>query len=184
MTAIVPARLVSVIVPCRNEAAHIEAFCCSVAAQRLPPGWALEVVVADGASDDGTRAALDALAARDPRFVVIDNPRRIVSTGLNAAIACSRGEVLVRMDVHTTYAADYVARCLAALAASGADNVGGPWRAEAAADAAPMQRAVAAVFQSRWLAGGARSRSLDYSGEVDTVYLGAWPRATFERFGG
>jgi hypothetical protein len=34
------------------------------------------------------------------------------------------------------------------------------------------------------VAGGARSRSLVYEGEVDTVYLGCWPRATFERFGG
>ena len=32
-------RIVSVIVPCRNEAAHIEAFCASATAQRLPPGW-------------------------------------------------------------------------------------------------------------------------------------------------
>ena len=184
MTAMAPARLVSVIVPCRNEAAHIAAFCASATAQRLPPAWSLEVVVADGRSDDGTRALLDALATRDPRFAVIDNPRRIVSTGLNAAIARARGEVIVRMDVHTTYAPDYVAQCLAALEASGADNVGGPWRAEAGAHAAPMQRAIAAVFQSRWLAGGARSRALDYTGPVDTVYLGAWPRATFERFGG
>jgi hypothetical protein len=46
-----------------------------------------------------------------------------------------------------------------------------------------MQRAIAAVFQSRWVAGLARSRDLAYEGEVDTVYLGCWPRATFERFG-
>ena len=34
------------------------------------------------------------------------------------------------------------------------------------------------------MAGGARSRSLAYEGEVDTVYLGCWPRETFDRFGG
>ena len=177
-------RLVSVIVPCRNETDYIEPFCASLAAQRLPVGWSLEVVIADGQSDDGTRARLDALAAGDARFAVIDNPRRIVAAGLNAAIARARGAIIMRMDVHTTYAPDYVARCLAAVEASGADNVGGPWRAEAAADAPPTQRAIVAVFQSRWLAGGARSRALDYNGDVDTVYLGAWPRATFERFGG
>ena len=108
-------KLASIIVPCRNEAAHIEAFCASAAAQSLPAGWSLEVVVADGASDDGTRRRLDALAARDARFVVIDNPARIVSAGLNRALAAARGEVIVRMDVHTVYAADYVAACLATL---------------------------------------------------------------------
>lgn len=173
-------RVVSVIVPCRNERGHIEAFCAGVAQQVLPEGWSLEVVVADGRSDDGTAEALQRFAAQDARFQLIDNPAGIVSAGLNRALERARGEVIVRMDVHTTYAADYVARCLEALAASGADNVGGPWRAEGET---PMQRAIAAAFQSRWLAGGARSRQLGYDGWVDTVYLGCWPRATFERFG-
>lgn len=174
-------RLVSAIVPCRNERAHIEAFWACIARQRLPEGWSLEVVVADGRSDDGTAEWLRERAASDARLLVIDNPGRIVSTGLNRALAASRGDVIVRMDVHTTYADDYIARCLEALAATGADNVGGPWRAEGRT---PMQRAIAAAFQSRWLAGGARSRQLDHDGWVDTVYLGCWPRATFERYGG
>ncbi|MCU0923257.1 MAG: glycosyltransferase family 2 protein, partial [Burkholderiaceae bacterium] len=89
--------------------------------------------------------------------------------------------VIVRMDVHTRYAPDYVAQCLAALQRSGADNVGGPWRAEGTGG---WGRAIAAAFQSRWVAGGARSRDLAFEGEVDTVYLGCWPRASFQRFGG
>ena len=119
----------------------------------------------------------------------IDNPGRIVSTGLNRALDAARGEVLVRMDVHTEYAADYVAQCLAALERSGADNVGGAWRAEPdpgvdpASAAGAWQRAIALAFQSPAVAGGALSRRLDYEGLADTVYLGAWPRATFERFG-
>jgi succinoglycan biosynthesis protein ExoA len=140
--------------------------------------------VADGQSDDGTRELLARIATEEPRVVWIDNPGRIVSTGLNAALKLAIGEAVVRMDVHTEYADDYVAQCLLALAQTGADNVGGPWRAVAEEGAAPMQRAVAAAFQSRWVAGGALSRQLDYNGWADTVYLGAWPRSTFERFGG
>lgn len=177
-------KTVSVIVPCRNERRHVEAFCASALAQQLPEGWTLQLVLADGESDDGTRALLDALAAREPRLAVIDNPGRIVSTGLNRALAVATGEIIVRMDVHTEYAPDYVAQCIAALAATGADNVGGPWHAEPDADGDEMQHAVAAAFQSRWVAGGAASRRLDFDGRVDTVYLGAWPRATFDRFGG
>jgi glycosyltransferase involved in cell wall biosynthesis len=175
---------VSIIVPCRNERGHIEAFCRSALAQQLPAGWQLQLVIADGQSDDGTRAQLVTLAAEDARVQVIANPRRIVSCGLNLALAEATGTVIVRMDVHTEYASDYVAQCLAALARSGADNVGGPWHAQPDAKAGPTQRAVAAAFQSRWVAGGARSRQLDYDGEVDTVYLGCWPRASIDRFGG
>ncbi|WP_157263597.1 glycosyltransferase family 2 protein [Azohydromonas aeria] len=173
--------LVSVIVPCRNERAHIAAFCASVRAQRLPAPWRLELLVADGESDDGTRLELRRLAPADAALRVIDNPGRIVSCGLNRALAAARGEIVVRMDVHSTYAPDYVAQCVEALARSGAAVVGGPWRAEGVE---PWQRAIAAAFQSRWVSGGARSRQLDYEGEADTVYLGAWRRETFERFGG
>src|SRR5262249_48758811 len=141
----------------------------------------VEWLVADGDSDDGTREQLDARARRDGRLLVIDNPRHIAPTGLNACLARASGEVIVRLDVHTTYAGDYLAQCLAALERSGADNVGGPW---VAAGDTPMQRAIAAAFQSRWVVGGARSRDTTYEGPADTVYLGCWPRASFERFGG
>ena len=53
------------------------------------------------------------------------------------------------MDLHTVYADDYIAECLAALARSGADNVGGPWRAEGRGR---WGRAIAAAFQSPFAA--------------------------------
>ena len=124
------ARIVSVIVPCRNERDHIEAFCRSVAAQQVPEGWTLEVWVADGLSDDGTRERLSAWCAQDARFHMIDNPGRIVSCGLNRCIEASHGEFIVRLDVHTVYAPDYISRCLAVWQETGADNVGGPWLAQ------------------------------------------------------
>jgi succinoglycan biosynthesis protein ExoA len=177
-------RIVSVIAPCRNERRYIEAFSSSVLKQQLPPAWCLQVVVADGQSDDGTREILERIAATEPRVVCVDNPAGIVSVGLNAALQAATGEVIIRMDVHSEYADDYIAQCLVAQAETGADNVGGAWRAEPEANAGAMQRAVAAAFQSRWVAGGALSRDASYNGWVDTVYLGAWPRKTFERFGG
>ena len=178
-------RLVSVIVPCRNERDHILPFCQSVAAQSVPEGWALEVIVADGLSDDRTRDLLTEWCRHDPRFQMIDNPGRIVSSGLNRCIEQARGDFIVRLDVHTVYAPDYIAWCLTTWQATGADNVGGPWRAEGGQGSEHVvQRAVAAAFQSRLVAGGARSRDLAFEGEVDTVYLGSWPRQTFERFGG
>jgi glycosyltransferase involved in cell wall biosynthesis len=168
---------VSVIVPCRNEAAHLPHFLQGVFAQRLPAGCSLEVIVADGDSDDGTRAELQRWQAREPGLAVIDNPQRIVSTGLNAAIAAARGEVVVRMDVHTSYAPDYIALCAQVLAETGADCVGGAWR--------PVgEGAIAHAFRSRFGSGGAASRREGYSGEVDTVYLGAWRRDTLIALGG
>ncbi|MBS0390903.1 MAG: glycosyltransferase family 2 protein [Proteobacteria bacterium] len=173
-------RLISVIAPCRNEAAFIDAFCDSVLRQRLPGGWTMEVLIADGMSDDGTRERLQARCAADPRLLCVDNPGRIVSTGLNACIARARGEVIARLDIHSEFAPDYLACCIEQLARSGADNVGGPWVARGSG---PMGAAIAAAFQCRWVVGGARSRDLAYEGEVDTVYLGCWRREAFTRYG-
>ena len=183
VSAVSSVNTVSIIAPCRNEHAHIDSFCADALAQQLPAPWRLELCIADGESDDGTRERLQALAAADARLRWVSNPGRIVSCGLNQALALAQGEVIVRMDIHTSYACDYVAQCLAALAETGADNVGGPWCAEPAAGAGATALAVAAAFQSAAVAGGADSRRLGFAGWVDTVYLGCWPRATFQRFG-
>jgi len=177
-------RIVSIVVPCRNERDHIANLCAAVRQQVLPQDWTIELVVADGESDDGTREWLEQHAASSPGLRLVPNPGRIVSTGLNAAIRAVQGEVIVRWDVHTRYADDYVSQCLATLERTGADNVGGPWQAQAAVPGTALANAIAASFQSRWVAGGARSRQLDYDGPVDTVYLGAWPRSVLERLGG
>jgi len=169
--------LISVIVPCRNEAAFIDAFLSAVLAQRLSNGDSLEVVIADGHSDDGTRERLREWGLREPRLRVVDNPAGITPVALNLAIAGSQGDVVVRMDVHTDYAPDYVAMCAQVLGETGADCVGGAWRP--AGDSA-----IAHAFRSRFGSGGAASRRADFSGPVDTVYLGAWRRDRIRELGG
>jgi glycosyltransferase involved in cell wall biosynthesis len=169
--------LISVIVPCRNEVAFIEAFVQAVLAQRLAQRDALELVIADGASDDGTRARLDAAAAHDARLRVVDNPERITPVALNRAIAASLGEIIVRMDVHTTYAPDYIAMCAQVLAETGADCVGGAWR--------PVgDSAIALAFRSRFGSGGAAARRAAHTRAGDTHELGAWKRETLIALGG
>src|ERR1700758_779557 len=98
---------VSVIVPCRNEVNAIDSFLDSLLKQDLA-GVDWEVVIADGMSDDGTREKLRRICDQDCRVRVIDNPMRIASTGLNAAIRAARNDIILRMDVHTEYKSDYI----------------------------------------------------------------------------
>jgi succinoglycan biosynthesis protein ExoA len=174
-----PFPVVSIIIPVRNERKSITACLDGVLAQDYPQDR-LEVLIADGMSDDGSRAILADFCARDCRVRVIDNPGRIVSTGLNAAIRQAQGEVIVRMDAHTEYAPDYVRTCVEVLGATRADNVGGPARTRADTY---WQRAIAAAYHSSFSCGGSRFHDPDYEGEVDTVTYGCWPKATFDRFG-
>ncbi len=172
--------LVSVILACRCEGGHIRETLASILAQ-APPDGGFEIVVADGMSEDGTREALHEIASSDPRVRVVDNPARLTSAGLNAAIGSAVGQILVRMDAHTCYAPDYLRQCVSVLRSTGADNVGGPWVAQAEGY---VGEAIAAAFQSPFAVGGARSHAPRYEGEVDTVYLGCWRKDAFRRFGG
>ena len=170
---------VSLIVPCRNEKHYIEPCIRSLLAQDLPAGR-FEIIVADGLSNDSTRDILAQLAAEYACLRLVDNPGRIVSTALNTAIREARGQIIVRIDVHTQYAPDYVRQCLEVLHEIGADNVGGPGVAQGTGY---LGRAVAAAFQSPFAVGGARWHNPHYTGPVDTVHLGCWPREVFDRIG-
>jgi succinoglycan biosynthesis protein ExoA len=169
----------SFIVPCRNEAGTIRAFLESLLAQDLT-GVEWEALIADGMSDDGTRAILEEYSRREARIRVIDNPGRIASTGLNAAVMAARGEIIVRMDAHTEYAPDYIKQCATVLEETGADNAGGPARTKASG---LLQRAIAAAYHSRYSTGGARFHNDDYEGPVDTVAYGCWRKETLLRVG-
>src|SRR2546427_6153065 len=171
--------VVTVVMPIRNESAFIGDSLKAVLAQDYPRG-ALEVIVADGESTDGTREVVEGFQSDHPNLRLIDNPGRIVPCGLNLAIGQALGDIIVRVDGHTIVAPDYVSQCVAALERTGADNVGGRMRARGDGR---FGEAVALATSSRFGVGGARFHYSDREETVDTVYLGAWWRHTFNRLG-
>jgi glycosyltransferase involved in cell wall biosynthesis len=176
---------VSVLVPVRNESAHIESSVAAMCAQRFP--GTVEFLFADGESDDDTRETLERLALDDPRIVVLDNPRRITPSGLNVCLRRARGEFVARMDAHTYYPPDYLARGVERLRRGDTEWVSGP--------AVPLpvgrvSRAVALALQT-WIGqGGSRKWQGATDGEapereLDTgVFGGVWRRSTVLEFGG
>jgi len=170
---------VTIAMPAYNEERYIEACIASVQAQDYPRNL-IEIAIADGRSTDRTREIIAQLAAADPRIHVIDNPARLQAAGLGLIVKQAAGDVIVRMDVHCEYAPDYVRRCVETLDRTGADNVGGAQRAKARTF---FQRALCAALTSPLGVGGAKYRSADAEGFVDTVFLGAFRRRVFEAVG-
>jgi succinoglycan biosynthesis protein ExoA len=170
---------VTIAMPAYNEEHYLEACIASVQAQDYPREL-IEILVADGGSTDRTRNILAALTATDPRIKLVDNPARLQAAGLGEMVKRATGDIVVRMDVHAEYAPDYVRRCVETLERTGADNVGGAQRAKART---PFQHALCAALASPLGVGGARYRSADAEGYVDTVFLGAFRRRVFETVG-
>lgn len=172
---------VTVIMPIRNEADFIARSLGAVATQDYPADR-MEILVADGMSTDDTRRIVED-TARSAKFpiVIIDNHGKIVPTGWNAALKAAKGEIIVRVDGHTIIAPNYVSACVAALERTGADNVGGRMDAVGESDWA---KAIALATSSPFGVGGARFHYATGEEYVDTVYMGAWRRETFDKIGG
>ena len=169
---------VDVVMPIRDEAAHLEAALASVRAQRYP--GELRIALGVGPSDDGTEALAARLAEGADDLVVVANPSGRTPSALNLAIAAGSAPVVVRVDGHSELAPGYVRRAVEVLARTGAANVGGVQRPE---PTTPFERAVADATSSLLGTGGATYRLGRAAGPTDTVYLGVFDRASIEAVG-
>lgn len=174
----------SILVPVLDEARWLERTAAAIAAQDVDGG--IEMLFVDGGSRDGSREILARLAAADERISVLDNPERVIPAALNRGLRAARGTYVARMDAHTIYPHDYVARGIARLRRGDVEWVTGPAVPDAASGFA---RCVAAALGSSLGQGGSSKWSQAGGGpdevELDTgVFAGVWPRATLERLGG
>lgn len=170
--------LVSIIMPVRNESQYIGCALQAVLTQDYPSDH-LEIIIADGESDDDTLAQIEALVGDDERILVFSNHQRHQTYGLNQAIQLSRGDIIVRVDGHTIIAPNYVWTCVHTLQQTGAHCVGGK---QYTVGLTPMGQAIANASTS-WFSVPSQYRISNLDGPTDTVFMGAWPRSVFDRVG-
>jgi len=174
------AKTVSILTPCRNEADTI-ANCVHNLYAFHPLEGGHEVIVIDGMSDDGTRETLHQLQKRYPDLIVLDNPNRFVSAGMNIGIKQAVGEYIVRADVRCLHPATYLLDLLALSKRSGADNVGGVL--VPVSEDRYIPKSIRFAYKSRIAMGGALRDRGDFEGETDTVYGGCFKKETLLRIG-
>jgi glycosyltransferase involved in cell wall biosynthesis len=189
--------------PIRNEAAFIRRSLAAVLDQDFPPNL-IEVLVVDGMSDDGTREIVHNLIYRRHEIAagaptdypdtplitnnispiyLIDNPGKIVPTGLNAAIRRAKGEVIIIIGGHAVIERDYVRRCVDSLMRTGTDCVGG---ALDSIGIGYVGTAIAAAMSSPFGIGGSGFRIATVDAEpklTDTVPFPAYRHEVFKQVG-
>jgi glycosyltransferase involved in cell wall biosynthesis len=172
----------SVLLPCRNEEAHIADCLRSILAGDYPNDL-MEILVIDGESTDTTPDIVREIARDHPEIELLRNSAGITPAGLNAGIRRAKGSVIARVDGHARLPTDYFRQLVRALRDYGADCVGG----------------VCEIRPSRWSAyGAALARALNHRFgvgnspfrvgapevcEADTALFGCWPRDLFDRVG-
>lgn len=178
MTAENTDELVSIIVPARNEESSIGA---TLDALRRQDYANLQIIVADGASTDGTVRVVERHIADDPRVELVHNPGRITPMALNVALAAARGPWLVRMDAHSIVDPGYVRTAVTRLREGSWGGVGG--RKDGTATT-PAGRAIAAALGSRFGVGGSVYHHGVTEQEVDHIPFGAYPTELVRSLGG
>jgi len=172
--------LISILIPIRNEAAYIQRCLEAVLAQDYPADR-LEILIADGLSQDGTREILIELQEAHPLINVFDNPAGIVPTALNILIPEAKGEILIRVDGHCVIAPDYVSNCVTHLQEAQVDGVGGPMQSIGEDH---NSKVIALAMSSKFGVGGSSFRTVSGKTKlVDTVPFPAYAREIFDKVG-
>jgi glycosyltransferase involved in cell wall biosynthesis len=136
----------SVVVPCLNEAEHIERCVMAALKTIAQSGIRGEVIVADNGSDDGSAELAEIAGAR-----VVHEPRRGYGSAYMAGFAAARGAYVVMADADLTYDFDEIPRFVAELDA-GADMIIGDRMQNIHPGAMPwLHRYIGNPFLSRFL---------------------------------
>jgi glycosyltransferase involved in cell wall biosynthesis len=165
--------------PVLNEEAHLADSVQSILAQSYPSD--VELIIALGPSHDDTNKIAKALAKKDARIKLLDNPRGLTTVGLNAAIKIAKHDYIVRIDAHSEPEQNYFQDGIQILLEQDADEVGGIMQAKGRS---AFQKAVAYAYTSRWGIGAASYHVGGKAGEAESAYLGIFKKSALERVGG
>jgi len=176
-------KTVSIIVPCYNEEKTIAKLLDGLRIQQFPI-QDLEIIIADGLSEDKTRQVIEAYQQDFPNLSIqiVDNVQKTIPSGLNAAIRAASGEVIIRLDAHSIPATDYIVRCVEHLRQGIAENVGGVWDIQPGSENW-IGRSIAAAASHPLGVGDAGYRYSTKPAYVDTVPFGAYRRDLLEKIG-
>ena len=174
-----PKRQISIILPVLNEADHLEESLRSILSQDYLGD--IEIILAIGPSHDGTEKIAQALADKDSRIVLVENPSGRTASALNIAIAATKYSIVVRVDGHSQIPNNYLSLVSKIIEETGAVNVGGVMDAQGRT---LFERGVARAMKSALGVGASRFHTGGAAGEVDTVYLGAFRKQALIAVGG
>ena len=174
---------VSLVIPCRNEQTHIAKCLDSIFANDYPKDR-MEILVVDAVSTDRTWETLAEYQRNWPQIRILDNPGKLTPIAMNIGLRQARGEVILKIDAHSTYPRDYISKCMESLTQFQADNAGGIWRILPGNETATAE-AIALALAHPFASGNAYVKvGAKETRWADSTAFGCWKREVLEKIGG
>ena len=174
---------VTVAVVAYNEEKTLPAVLADIGAQDYPREKT-EILLIDSASTDGTRAIMDAFAAKAEGYFsvkVLENKKKTLPCGCNVMLDNYSGDAVVRIDAHASIPADFISKNVALLN-SGEDVCGGA-RPNVIDGETPWRRTLLAAEQSMFGSGFASYRNSGKKCYTSSIFHGFYRRAVYDKVG-
>ena len=171
---------VSILLPIRNEAKFISKTIHSIFQQDYPNEM-LEIIIADGNSDDGTKKELDKLKKQYNSLKVIDNPELTMPKGFNLALSASTSEFILMLGGHSIIPKNYISKSVENIIINNADCSGGVLNTIGEGF---WGKIIASTISSIFGVGNVSFRVQNAKpGYVNSVPYGCYKRTVFEKLG-
>lgn len=139
-----------------------------------------ELFIIDGGSTDGTIEIIEKWIKNNSTIHLLYNQNKYVPQALNLGLKSSTEKIVIRLDAHTIYSKDYLEKIIETFNKTNADIVGGPMNP---IGKTTIQKAIAYATSGWFGIGNSKFHDINFSGYVDSVYLGAWKREIFNDVG-
>jgi GT2 family glycosyltransferase len=174
--------LISVIIPCRNEAPFIGATIDALFSCTLPEQARIKVHVVDGMSDDGTRDVIREKQAVYPNLFLVDNEQQLTPFAFNLGIFADKQAAYYQIvGARHVVSINYLMRCIDIL-----ENDSTIWCVGGKINNVFVNetgRVIAKAMSTSFGMGLGNFRTLEESGFTDTVTSPMYPNWVFDKIG-
>ncbi len=170
--------LVSVIVVCKNESTYI-ADCVEAILNQQLNNSALEVIVVDGKSDDGSMQILTQKYAS--QITILNNENGYTPHGINMGIQAAKGNYIAIVGARSILSSEYLAHCIQHLNNHKKTWCVGGKIIQAGSD--NVSNSIAIAMSSAAGVGLFNFRTIHKSRKVDTVSCPVMPKHVIQSIG-
>lgn len=172
---------ISIIIPIYNEKKYITQCLNSIVHSDYSKE-AMEVLLIDGGSKDGTIEIIQKYQEHYLFFKLLHNPKKVAPVAMNIGIKASTGEYIFIISAHAQYPRNYFKKLVEFCKRLDADCVGPILKTDTKAKT-KTANAIKNVLSDRLGVGSAFRSGVKQIQEVDTVAFGCYRKDVFEKIG-